>query len=372
MLFAALALSIILLVAANVVVQRTERPLLWVLVAGLAVTIVPQFLLFFFPPVMLLAALLVGAVAVWIYYFDREPRAYLPLSLAAAAIAFTVCGLRAGYTVLSLRSEFPYVSMDERLPKRAPKEAPELSTTSAERLAVMERDVEHRGGGRPEERQRLEELAQLREHPVKVFRSRPAFGVSWLSQLSESTLRDGLREDPPKAQPGRRVPLSWSAATLQRPLDDAERHCASLANMHRDVVVDFVNPPGFGYFHDRGHVAGFQEHRLSKIPDAPDPWVLQTVELVGLVRPEKPAVYVSDRLPRMDLLRQAETRGLDEFEVLGLNALQEGEDLFVRQAIDGRRALGAIRNGRQCQSCHEDNRGQLLGAFSYTFVRPPH
>lgn len=371
MFYAALALALILLVAANIAARRADRPLLVVLIAGLAVTIAPQFLLVFFPPVMLLAALLVGSVAAWAYFFDREPRVFLPLSLAALGIAFGLCGLSAAITTLSLRWEFPYVSMSDRLRTPPSDETPTLSEASAERLAAFERDVESRVYARPEARRRLAQLEELREHPTRVFLARPAFGVSWLSTLSESTLRDGLREDPPRSQPGARIPFSWSASTLQRPPDDWERGCKELTALHQDTSVDFVNPAGFGFFRDRGHVAGFQEHRLSRLPDAPSPWVLQTLELVGCVQAETPTVYISDRLPRMEELRTAKTRPPDEFETLGLAALASGEDLFLRQTPDGRRMLGAIRNGKQCQSCHEGSRGQLLGAFSYTLVRPP-
>ena len=372
MFYAALLLALILIVVSNIAAQRAEKPLLVVLIAGLAVTIAPQFLLVFFPPVMLSAALLVGAVAVWMYHFDREPRVFLPLSLAAVGIAFGLCALHAAVSAAFLRSEFSYVSMADRLPARSAHEAPTLSDASSERLTAFERDVETRLYARPEARRRLEQLEYVREHPLRLFFARPAFGVAWASHLSEVTLRDGLREDPPRGQPGRRIPFSWSASTLQKPPEDAERLCKELAAIHADAAVDFVNPPGFGYFRDRTHVAGFQEHRLSRLPDAPVPWVLQTLELIGCARPETPAVYVSEKLPRMDELRTAQTRPPDEFETLGLAALQRGEDLFLRQSAEGRRMLGAVRNGRQCQSCHEGTHGELLGAFSYTLVRPPH
>jgi hypothetical protein len=71
----------------------------------------------------------------------------------------------------------------------------------------------------------------------------------------------------------------------------------------------------------------------------------------------------------MDELRKAPTRPLDEFEAEGLKELRRGEDLFVRDAPSGRRMLGAVRSAKQCVACHGGQRGDLLGAFSYTFVR---
>jgi hypothetical protein len=96
---------------------------------------------------------------------------------------------------------------------------------------------------------------------------------------------------------------------------------------------------------------------------------LQRIDLIGLVVHEEPVVYVSDFLPRMDELRAAPTRPVDEFEAAGLRALERGEELFVRDQGRERRMLGAIRAVRQCVSCHECERGDLLGAFTYRLTR---
>ena len=69
----------------------------------------------------------------------------------------------------------------------------------------------------------------------------------------------------------------------------------------------------------------------------------------------------------MDLLQGVPLRPLDEFEHLSLPRLGQGEDLIVMQAASRLRVLGAIRAGKQCLSCHEAQRGDLLGAFSYHF-----
>jgi hypothetical protein len=136
--------------------------------------------------------------------------------------------------------------------------------------------------------------------------------------------------------------------------------------MHEAGVVDFVYPDRFGFFKDRRHVAGFQPHRFSEIPPFPTRLRLQTIDLVGLVRHEEPVAYVSDSLPSMEELREAPTRPLDPFEELGLKALRGGDTLFVRDTTGGLRALGAIRSVKQCLACHGGQRGDLLGAFSYT------
>jgi hypothetical protein len=71
----------------------------------------------------------------------------------------------------------------------------------------------------------------------------------------------------------------------------------------------------------------------------------------------------------MDELREAPTRPLDDFEAAGLVELRRGEDLLLSDVADGRRVLGSIRSTNQCLGCHGGERGQLLGAFSYTLVR---
>jgi len=71
----------------------------------------------------------------------------------------------------------------------------------------------------------------------------------------------------------------------------------------------------------------------------------------------------------MSELGHATTRPLDKFEERGLAELVRGEDLYIRD-IDGIcYMVGAIRAVKQCQTCHGCERGDLLGAFSYSLYR---
>jgi hypothetical protein len=64
-----------------------------------------------------------------------------------------------------------------------------------------------------------------------------------------------------------------------------------------------------------------------------------------------------------------ETRPLDLFEVAGVAELAQGKDQFVRHRDNVVRMLGALRATAQCIECHTEHKtGDLLGAFSYTFV----
>ena len=174
---------------------------------------------------------------------------------------------------------------------------------------------------------------------------------------------------PPIPQPGSPSPSPWLLDSLRTGPDDS-KDADNLLSLHQESVVDFVNAANFGYFKDRRHVAGFQEHQISQRPALFKPWTLQTLDLVGVILHEKPVVYISEYLPRMDrACARPRTRTLDDFEAAGLTALERGNELFVRDRGDERRMVGAIRAARQCVTCHGCERGDLLGAFSYRFTQ---
>ena len=141
-----------------------------------------------------------------------------------------------------------------------------------------------------------------------------------------------------------------------------------LGKLHEDGFLDFVNPKGFGYVKDRQHVAGFLSHGFSKMPEPAGEWKVATLELVGLQRHEKPVVYVSPKLPRMDELKDAPIRPLAAFETTALKALREGADMHTGDNPGDVRFLGAIRSTKHCIECHGGERGALLGAFTYRLM----
>ena len=143
---------------------------------------------------------------------------------------------------------------------------------------------------------------------------------------------------------------------------------SKLQELHTAGLLDFINFANFGYVKDRRNVAGFQSHRFSKVPGPAEGWRVQTLDLVGLLLHKDPVAYVSANLPRMDELKKAPTRPLDRFETGGLKKLRGGEDLVTAEAGANLRMFGAIRSAKQCVDCHGGQRGDLLGAFSYTLV----
>jgi hypothetical protein len=149
----------------------------------------------------------------------------------------------------------------------------------------------------------------------------------------------------------------------------------SFFRMHRNSIVDFANRDSFGYVRDREHVAGFQPHRFTRMPSLERPagktecWEIRRLDLVSLLKHDEPVAYVWENLPRMKELGSAPIRALDDIEKRMLTALQKGEDLQVEVAKDRIRMLGSVRAARQCLGCHDVNRGDLLGAFSYKLSR---
>jgi hypothetical protein len=71
----------------------------------------------------------------------------------------------------------------------------------------------------------------------------------------------------------------------------------------------------------------------------------------------------------MDEQRKAKTRPLDSFEIAGLAELRKGQALVAREQNERLRMLGAIRATQHCTACHDCERGDMLGAFSYV-LRP--
>jgi hypothetical protein len=142
-----------------------------------------------------------------------------------------------------------------------------------------------------------------------------------------------------------------------------------LYRLHRDAIVDFSYSDGFGLFKDRRHVAGYEPHQFSEVPELAEQWEVQRLELVGLLLHKQPVAYVTEHLPRMEELGAAATRTLDPFETSALEKLRHGEDLLYTEVSGGMRMLGAIRSVKQCVKCHGGERGDLLGAFSYTLRR---
>jgi hypothetical protein len=215
---------------------------------------------------------------------------------------------------------------------------------------------------------RADRLQRLHKRTTEAFVNSDGFGiVRMMHPMSDAHVMPMERPEVP-LQPG--PPVVWTHGEKFDVLPKAERYSdrARFAGVHVSGLTDFTFSDGWGYLKDRDRVAGFFSHRFSKVPTTSE-WTVHRIELVGLLKHAEPKVYLSDKLPAMDDLRDAPTRPLDAFETAGLAAIRKGEEGFAAQRPDVVRYMGAIRSAKQCAECHGGQRGDLLGAFAYTLRR---
>jgi hypothetical protein len=363
MLYLSLFVSAVVLLLVNVFAWKAKDPFPKIRAVSLVATVVSfgGCYLFLLQPVLLQAIALGILGWVWTARCWRL-RTFVLLSTAATVGIYGVIGIDAFQDVKRLQQEYPYVSMRDRLPSpTTARSTVLLSPATADRLANQEYVLEQ-DNHRWIEGQRTNALRALHEDAVQVFVREEGFGISRMGGVKR-WLKLGIRADSPLPQPGASSPSSWKPEAMQSGPTPSD----GLRSLHAASVLDFVNPLGFGFIKDREHVAGFQAHYISESPNESERWKLQRLDLIGLLLHKEPVAYVSEHLPRMDELRAAPTRSPDEFETIGLSSLRGGDDLFVRERGTECRMLGAVRAARQCLSCHDVERGDLLGAFSYTF-----
>jgi len=162
-------------------------------------------------------------------------------------------------------------------------------------------------------------------------------------------------------------PRIYGAITSRR---DSEAHVQSLLN--------FVNPPGWGFVRSKSEVAGFQSHRFRSRPvilnesGALDDWRITRLELVSLLKHPTPQIYIEASLPDLEKLRQKDvpTRAPDPFEKRALRFIKEGYDVVIDEQSDHIRMFGSLRAMKDCRQCHEVPENTLLGAFTYELRKP--
>ena len=361
MFFVILTLAGILFLVANLALRFTIMPLRITGIAGVGLSVLPLFLMFF-TLVVPLQFLLLFAVMPFCLGAPKRSDRFLVLSIVATVVAFApfvINVLVEQIEYSAMRKQFPYEAMQERVPPNSPLPAGELPTAGLQSLTnienIIDRDIYSR---------RNDMLKRLHEDATNLFVNNPGFGsgrMMGFSIPSKNGLTTGLRDSTPIPQPGSSLPVPRSID--QRQSETRMTVPSGIGDLHESSIVDFVHPKGFGYFKDRAHVAGFQAHGFSQVPTEKQIEV-ETIELVGLLHGE-PRVYLSPNLPRMDELKTAPTRSLDAFEKSGVASLRTGEDLFTLPESGSIRMLGAIRSTKQCIACHRGLRGDLLGAFSY-------
>lgn len=356
----ALVFSAVYFGIANLCV-RTKTPMTCLLAMIPLPFVTGCFCFMAFPPVIV-QSLLMPLVLLLARRTSDPHKAFLRLGGAAVVLAYLIMlpfSLAFYRNVEGLKRQYPIISLEDRVPVGRWSALNPTDHAFQKRLAEWERKLEEQAEQRD---RRAFALSSLHRYWVHSFINSPGFGLVRLQpRFGDLPARQpGPRDisqpgSLPTAQPSR-DPLS-SDSPADRLLIEAE---------HRNNVVDFVNPLGFGSVRDRSHAIGFQEHSFSEPPKLPQ---LRRIELVSLLLHAPPAVYVSENLPRMDKMRDFPTRALDGFEQESLRTLQRGEDLVLKEQPEHIRMLGAIRSLEQCIKCHGGERGDLLGAFSYVLGR---
>lgn len=276
--------------------------------------------------------------------------------------------------ILGLRAEFPIVSLADRLayePLRSEQNKSEvaLPESTRRRLDSLENDSDH-----PQWSLRQRLLQQVHDDQYLAFVMAEGFGVIRMIRPNRHWLE--LREVPLEPLPSRPQAVEPPTAIQTPILAVAEQRdfTASLTGQYESDVKSFLDSERIGFVKSRQVAAGFESHAMTRSPNQIlatelSNWQISRLDLVSLLKFAEPRVYLSERLPRMEELRNAETRPVDDFERQTLEQLRGGEDIVVDQQLNTIRMVGAVRAAKQCLDCHSVRRGDLLGAFSYLLDR---
>lgn len=365
MLIATLILSAIILVAANNAAYGGRWGFLFPFV-GVLFGVLPAFSgLIFFPPVFLTFMLLLIGFPIW-SSAEGRPKVYLMYSLGVFVVVFAFClwsGRGYIHEMARLREKYPIIRLEGTLPVPSKENHPE-SLPEKSNLALVK--LENRLA---EAQPGSYNLQKLHESTTNDFIANPGFGVIRMSRPSEFNLVSDYIRDAQMREPLEQ-PVPGSLVSLIPEIDqqDPEGVHGILEN-HWGNVFQFGDPKRNGLIRPGREVAGGLPHQFNEKPEMPKPWKLLRVELVGLLLKEEPVVYMSAHLPDMKELRSVPTRKLESFESSALEKLRKGEDLVTGTSPDGMKVLGALRSAQQCQKCHGGERGDLLGAFSYSLSK---
>ncbi|WP_428305883.1 hypothetical protein [Lacipirellula sp.] len=296
---------------------------------------------------------------------STRARYYIAMACIACGIGLSMIPGQIEHQRLEkLRREFPIVSLNDRLAYEAKTplvSPPALQPAVAQQLATVESALEEQGW-------RRWQLEKIHQRQYDQFARAIGFGpVRMASPRLQSIETPTLRDVPYERQVKTKEDLADDPWRIGQPLGPAD----AIEYVHESSRSDFLHPEGYGaVISPRNQVAGFIEHAFHRHPlqTANRPkWLLDRIELISLLKFNEPRVYVLDHLPRMDQLSSdtIPTRPLNEFEASALQKLQTDEDLVVAENGNQVQMLGSLRAAKQCLDCHNVQRGELLGAFSY-------
>lgn len=368
--------------------QQCRRPVL----AVAMVSVIP--LLFLRPTtgLMMLAVVLAMCIGVWRRVPGWVTVAGGLLSIAAV-LPFSAAGHGHSLAHLEvLRYSFPRQSLKDRLSYEQQGDASAITTPTR----PLEPTGEPENSLTANSSRRARVLKALHDGTYDHFVASPGRGYERMLYDWEGELFAPAPDRRPFAEPLRdrlAYPADHAGTPADMPLvrnrsDQAPPAAADApsgpgdlafdpATGHRRAKADFLDPEAWGFVAGRQTALGFEPHafhhqgEFSKPDDQVEvsEWRLASLQLVSLLKHDRPMAYISSKLPDMQMLKKAPVRPLDPFETSSLTKLQAGEEIVVDTDPDRIRMLGAIRAGRACLDCHSVEEGTLLGAFSYRLDR---
>lgn len=331
----------------------------------------------------------IGGIVCW-----RTERRMVRAGVIGGAIAlcfapFLSAGYRNYRLAETLRPQYPYVSLVERVKATAP--PIEIQDEEGKEIQAEWPDPQEHYAAI----QRQRSIRILHRSATYHFLNASQFGVGRMAIPSIRSL-EVEPETPIELAELDNVPgqQAIDGDRLDSSVNRPEFHEIAKRS-HFKVAHWFASPESLGDVKDVTQVAGFRSHAITREdinayePEAapkmfqsafePRRWgknaelempdfQVKHLELVGLLYHDTPIAYTQETLPELASSDSAPTRPLDEFESAGLEALQSGTPIFIEQQGDVVRVLGGLRNAESCKACHEGSSSKLLGAFSYTLA----
>ncbi|MBA4106577.1 MAG: hypothetical protein C0485_12535 [Pirellula sp.] len=318
----------------------------------------------FFSALLLVLAILIGAAA---KITSTRVRCGIAMVCVSAAFVLATSYGNADFNrIAELRELFPIESLENRLAYEGKQPSTEavigMTPAMNAKLTEDEQIFQQRDW-------RTVHLRQIHDREYEQFVRASGFGISRLGPPRKETIEVSPLRDIDFANAALNDEqdgwISWHAGDIlnaESPID----------KVHDASRIDFLDPEGYGnILAPRTKVVrfvphAFHHHPLARSKERPK-WSIDRIELVSLLKFDGPRVYVLDHLPRMDQLSSntAPTRELNEFEASALEKLRLQEDLVVQSEGAEYQMLGSLRAAKQCLDCHNVQRGELLGAFSY-------
>jgi len=360
--------------------RNTLRMLVWFCISGVLLGIFGSGALF-----LVALAHAVGAI---LFYFApakfRTPRLLMRSSMALIVIALSCWTSATPHhldRLLAVRIDYPIEDISMRLDYEHPaSDVPQEFNLAAK---VESRLDTHALGSQKNNAYhgRATELERVHSEKYERFVRQLGFGVIRMRGVGHSIATPDLPSIDFDSAMTAEMNQNWR--WILYPNSDPSPvelgNINELANLHFASENDFLNSNMFGFvaktLPEKVHAAGFVPHAFHDGLEVVKSGELESLqltklELVSLLKFDKPKAYGLDHLPRMNELSEKgiTTRELTQFESNALNQLHADENVVIEQTGDAILMMGSLRAATHCLDCHSGARGKLLGAFSYEFT----